>query len=233
MKWCSTWMASFTLTQRLAFASGRRGLSHRVNGRLPRCFTATSRSQTFPMTDPPGACVSASASITPGRRKQIGSSMSRHCWSSSERSRLTHAASSTSSFVSSRAYWYSEPLTQIDDDPGAQIDLRAVRSMLEHFIQQKSSWRVPDAIFRQNWPRERRRGRVRFIVTHGIFPWGMVAGLAFGAVAGHGVTGALPPLRVVLWFIAGILLGDCLGFWRWNRSEQRYKVLTAQNEIAR
>jgi len=129
--------------------------------------------------------------------------------------------------------WYSESLTNIDDDPGAQIDTRSIRSMLEFFIQQRSSWRVPDAVFRENWPRERRRGRVRFIATHGIFPWGIVAGLAFGAVAGHGVTGALPPLRVVLWFIAGILLGGCLGFWRWTRSERRYKVLTAQNAVGR
>src|SRR6266566_4847727 len=37
--------------------------------------------------------------------------------------------------------WYSESLTNIDDDPGAQIDLRSVRSMLELFIPQRSSWR--------------------------------------------------------------------------------------------
>jgi hypothetical protein len=129
--------------------------------------------------------------------------------------------------------WYSETLDIIGDDPNEKVDLAGIRSMLAHFTEQRCSWwRVSDSAFQQTWPRERLRGRVRFIVTRGVFPWGLVAGLAFSALAGHGVTGLLPPLRVVIWFVIGIALGGCIGIWRWARSERRYKDLIAQHETA-
>jgi hypothetical protein len=126
-------------------------------------------------------------------------------------------------------YSYSESLDIIGDDPNEKVDLAGIRSMLVHFTNQRRSWwRVPDSAFQQTWPRERVRGRIRFVLTRGVFPWGLVAGLAFGALAGRGVTGLLPPLSVVIWFVVGMGLGGCFGIWRWVRSEQRYKTLNAQ-----
>ena len=104
--------------------------------------------------------------------------------------------------------WYSETLDIVRDDPSEQVDLAGIRSMLEHFTAQRRTWwRVPDSAFRQTWPRERLRGKVRFILTRGLFPCGLVAGLAFSTLAGRGVTGLLPPLRVVVWFAVGIAIG--------------------------
>lgn len=36
--------------------------------------------------------------------------------------------------------WYSESLGFVGDGPNEKVDLAAVRSMLEHFIQQRRSW---------------------------------------------------------------------------------------------
>src|SRR5258706_2572637 len=76
--------------------------------------------------------------------------------------------------------WYSETLDFISDDRANKVDLAAVRSMLEHFTEQKRWWRASDSAFRQNWPRERMRGRVRFILNRGVLPWGLILGLACG-----------------------------------------------------
>src|SRR5438046_1880509 len=57
--------------------------------------------------------------------------------------------------------WYSETLDFISDGPTDKVDLAAVRSMLEHFTEQRRWWRVSDSTFKLNWPRERMRGRVR------------------------------------------------------------------------
>ena len=125
--------------------------------------------------------------------------------------------------------WYSETLDFITGDPADKVDLAAVRSMLEHFTQQRRWWRVSDSAFRQSWPRERMRGRVRFVFNRGVLPWGLILGLAFGTLAGRGLTGSLPPLRVVVWFAAGIFLGASIGAWRWAKAERRFKTLIGQH----
>lgn len=127
--------------------------------------------------------------------------------------------------------WYSETLDFITGEHGEEVNLTAVRSMLEQFTARKQWWRMSDSAFKQRWPRERRRGRIRFIMDRGVLPWGLILGLGWSALAGRGVTGSLPPLRVVLWFVAGIACGAGIGAWRWAMAERRYKGLMAHRLI--
>lgn len=43
-------------------------------------------------------------------------------------------------FRRSSRLWYSETLGFVNDGPNEKVDLAAVRSMLEHFTQQRQSW---------------------------------------------------------------------------------------------